>query len=347
MNKKLLAVAVGAALATSPMLVSAATTVYGKINIGIASIDNGNTADADTFGVTDDASRFGIKGDEDVGGGLKVIYQYETTVAVDDATGTGSVFEGGGRDTFAGLQGSWGSVRLGRYNVTYKAIEFPVEIFGDTIGDFSSGLGFGGGSETRQSNSIGYTSPTFAGFQAGVETSRGETGTATESNPLSVGIKWTAGPLYVAAGIWDPDNTGTTGVDDAKKFVASYAIGPFSIFGLYETRSNKGTLSATNAEVDTTYLGVSYKFGNNTVAATVAEYDSTAADGDSTQIALGWIYALSKNSALKFIWTDIDNDPAGTNAGRVVGATTSSVALAAPAAGSDPSGFQIQLSTAF
>lgn len=345
MNKKLLAVAVGAVLSAGPAIASAGPTLYGRINIGIASVDNGNTADSSTLGVSEQVSRIGVKGDEDLGGGLKVIYQYETLIDADAGAAPG-----GNRDVFAGLSGSWGTARLGFFNSSYKNLSTGLELFGDTIGDLTSYSTAGGAAltnEARLANAISYTSPSFAGLSFGVESSRGEGGLATESNPMALAVSYKAGPLVVGAGMFDADNQGTTGLDDATKFVASYAFGPLTVTGILEQQSAKGTLSATNAEVDTTHLGVAYKFGNNTLAATWTDYDSTTVNADSQQIALGLFHALSKSTVLKFVWTDIDNDPASTNGGRLATTANSGVTIGAPAAGSDPSGFELQLSVAF
>src|SRR3989344_1739100 len=151
MNKKLLMAAVASALVAGPMLSAhAAPTVYGKLNLGVASVDNGNTADSSTLAVTDNASRLGVKGDEDLGGGLKAIYMWESTIDGD----TGGVT--GNRDVFAGLQGGWGSVRLGMFNSVYKSLSTGLEIFGDTTADFTT---YGLNGESRDANQISYSSP--------------------------------------------------------------------------------------------------------------------------------------------------------------------------------------------
>ena len=160
MKKQVLIAAVGAALVAGPIAANAALTAYGKVNTGVAHIDNGNASNSSEIVVTDDASRLGFKGDTDLGGGMKALYQYEITIDVDNG-GFGSA-----RDVFAGLGGNWGSIRLGQYNTAYKHVSIPTEIFADTIADFTAN-GFSG--ETRQPNNIGYTSPDFGGFKFAVE----------------------------------------------------------------------------------------------------------------------------------------------------------------------------------
>lgn len=349
MNKKLLIAAVGAALVAGPMLAAhAAPTVYGKFNVGIAAVDNGNSADGDTLGVTDDSSRLGVKGSEDLGGGLKAIYQMEMRY---DADGNqGSAFTGNSRDVFLGLQGSWGSVKVGQYQSYYKAIQFPLEIMGDTIGDWSTN---GWSGEGRIANAIGYMSPNWSGFAFGIETSRGETGTATESNPTTIGATFKSGPLYLGIGHEDKDLQATSGSDSSTKFVAMYDIDALKLIAAFQSQKSKGGA----AELDTTVVGAEYAFGNNSVLATFAQHDSTTANADCDQTTLGFEHRMSKTTLVRAIYSSIDNESAVSCRGRMVGTdspggvfgggTGPSLELANPTAGSDPSGFQVQMVLSF
>src|SRR4030067_1976785 len=101
----------------------------------------------------------------------------EFTVDADAAATIGT----SGRDVYAGLQGDWGSVRLGSFNSVYKALSTGLEVFGDTTGDFTT---YGLNGESREANQISYSSPNMSGFQIGIASSRGETGLDAESNPL-------------------------------------------------------------------------------------------------------------------------------------------------------------------
>jgi predicted porin len=73
MKKSTLALAVAAALATSAAV--ADTTLYGsaRVSIDYEDIDNGTS----TWDVRNNSSRLGVRGEEDLGGGLSAIYQYE------------------------------------------------------------------------------------------------------------------------------------------------------------------------------------------------------------------------------------------------------------------------------
>ncbi|MBP4045237.1 porin [Chromobacterium violaceum] len=106
MKKSLIALLV----ATLPAAAFADVTIYGKIKGGVEYVDNGVTKQTN---IDDLGSRIGFKGSEDLGNGLKTIWQVETGFGI-DGTGTGSssgTFAN--RESFIGLQGSFGTIRLG------------------------------------------------------------------------------------------------------------------------------------------------------------------------------------------------------------------------------------------
>jgi len=362
MNKKLLTIAIGAALASAPMFANAALTAYGKLNVGIAMIDNGNpstpTQNSDAIVVTDDASRLGFKGEEDLGNGLKGLYMFEMTIDVDNG-GFGSA-----RDTFVGLGSNFGTLRIGQYNTAYKGVSIPTEIFGDTIADFTAN-NFSG--ETRQQNNIGYSSPTWGGFKFGLEWASTGTGTptanqyetgapATDLNPLNASVTWSNSAFYVAAGYYDYDIKVADGTESALKLSAMATFGAFKIAATYEDQSPKGTgiTSATAYAVDTANLAGMFTMGNHQFAlsyTTVMADTTSTSDLDCSMIGAGYFYNFSKTNAVKVVYNTIDNGAAATCYGRMGGASatggSASHNLPAPAAGQGPSGYQVQFSSSF
>jgi len=152
LNKKLLAVAVSAAL-VAPAATMAGVTVYGAAQVEVASVDYENADTKDGIKMADNArGRVGIKATEDLGNGLKAIAQFEwkadttdnnvgkcSTTAVIDETVTGTDVNGDGdtADTAAkvgcssslslsgrvsqvGLTGGFGTVVLGNLKSPYK-----------------------------------------------------------------------------------------------------------------------------------------------------------------------------------------------------------------------------------
>ena len=100
---------------------SANVTLYGVLNLSMEDLINvkqdatsgtpGTPASGgkqSVFRVSSNISRFGMRGTESLGGGLNAIFQIESSITADNSGGTLA-----GRETFAGLQGAWGTVKLG------------------------------------------------------------------------------------------------------------------------------------------------------------------------------------------------------------------------------------------
>jgi len=198
MNKKLMAAAVaGVLVAPAAFAQSSNVQLYGRVNVGVdyykapgaSAIVGGvpvapvnGSADYSRegrFRIYDNSSRVGLRGTEDLGNGLKAIFQIETGVKFEDGSGgqTGQGGQGDGskgfwgtRDTYGGLQANWGRVTFGRQsmywangvNAQFAASWINTEIpwtNGTNLGRVS-----GGGIVTaRVSNTLQYTTPTWAG----------------------------------------------------------------------------------------------------------------------------------------------------------------------------------------
>lgn len=170
MNKKLIAAAIAAAVAAPAAMADA--VIYGKLHTSIDSNDvsfDGSTVE-DNWTMASRASRLGFKGSEDLGGGLKAIYQMEFTVNMDGnesgaAGQDGGDGWGGQRNTFIGLSGDWGTVVVGRHDTPAKMAFYAAgtDVLGDSIIDLNSGT-VGVFNEFRADNAIAYVSPNFSGF---------------------------------------------------------------------------------------------------------------------------------------------------------------------------------------
>lgn len=97
-------------LGVSPALALADVTLYGQIRGGIEvrKVKHGDS-EGTTTNVRDYTSRLGFKGTEDLGNGLKAIWQVEQSVSIEGDTKKGW----SNRTTFVGLAGDWGKVRVG------------------------------------------------------------------------------------------------------------------------------------------------------------------------------------------------------------------------------------------
>ena len=187
MNKKLVAVAVAGVLA-APLAAQAQTanvTLYGRLNLTMEAV-KGDAVDPNlpptasaqnrtVYRVSTNSSRLGVRGSEALGGGLSAIFQIESNVQAD--TGGGVL---GTRETFVGLQGNWGTFKMGNFLAPYDDIH---PIFGNvptlTTSILSTAAVWAqgsqnttnGGFDARLGNSIRYDSPRMSGFTGSVQVS--------------------------------------------------------------------------------------------------------------------------------------------------------------------------------
>lgn len=152
-------------------------------------------------------SRLGFRGTEKLGGSLKAIWQIEMGVGVDNGIG-GDGTRLFSRDTFVGLSGDAGTIKIGRMDTVYKSIGDALSFLGISSGNFVStsnvlskpGIGGSGSSfHLRRDNVVQYTSPEKGGFQGMVEYSLGELSSSGRNNSLfGIGVTYEGGPFYFA-----------------------------------------------------------------------------------------------------------------------------------------------------
>ena len=198
MNKKLVAVAVAGVLA-APLAAQAQTanvTLYGRLNVDYELV-NGRQADGSNPWVSrlsSNSSRLGVRGTESLGGGLNAVFQIEQNVSGD--TGNSSTSGFASRETFVGLQGAWGTFKMGKFLMPYDDLH---PIFGNvptyttsilsTADLWSQGTlsKFAGGFDARLGNSLRYDSPVYSGFnysaQVSLRDSSGFADTFATSSP--------------------------------------------------------------------------------------------------------------------------------------------------------------------
>jgi predicted porin len=164
--------------------------IYGHADVSFDYVDNGL---ANRFGavgnngwlaqVSSNLSYFGVRGSRRLVPHLNGVFQIETEVAFSSTPGPttdAQVKQGfGSRDTFVGLQGDWGAVKLGKEDAPYKRSTARMDPFINSIGDSRSIMGNSGGDNRSEFNgrlphSLWYESPKFKGFYASVLFSPGQ-----------------------------------------------------------------------------------------------------------------------------------------------------------------------------
>ncbi|WP_211442741.1 porin [Collimonas humicola] len=189
-------------------------TVYGLLDSGITYVNKIATPTAanargtgSRFSVDSgdlQQSRFGFKGSEDLGGGMKALFHLEGGFSVD----TGASGQGGltfGRTSVVGLSGSFGTVQLGRRKdfidevATYYSSVYDFGVFINGVHD--NNLDRVGGN--RANNQIRYDTPLLKGLVLNATYGFGETaGSTSTGQSIGLGANYDNGPFGIGFGYW-------------------------------------------------------------------------------------------------------------------------------------------------
>ena len=356
MKKSLLAVAVAAAL---PAAAFAQTnvTLYGIADIGIGSADTdaavGNSRATFVESGIQSTSRVGIRGTEDLGGGLKAMFNIEHGMQYDDGTSDANGAGMWQRRAVAGLAGSWGEVRLGRDYTTGFSAMGTTDVMGYGLyGNWLTFTAGAGGIQTRASNAIWYTSPAFGNTKCMAVPA------PTECNAFSGGLTVTA---FYSAG--HSANESAKNKDDGYGLAAVYRGGPATAQLYYQELNNlagdatkqmglgggwnfgafRVTLAYGQSEATTGVktkawgLGGGVKVGAGEILAQAIQIkDDSAADPKGTAWGLAYVHPLSKRTNVYATYGTTRNN--STGAYPVMGADQR---IAAGNAGADPSAFAV------
>jgi predicted porin len=341
-KKSLLALPILAVCATHANAQSS-VTLYGlldeglMINTNAKNVVNGKNVGGRQFQVDSNSglqgSRWGLKGSEDLGGGLKAVFTLESGINVSNgAFGQGNTAFG--RQAFVGISSaSYGTVTLGRQ---YDSVN-------DYIGSYGFALSYGGSStehpgdidnvnhSSRANNTIKYASPNFRGLQFGGTVSLGGiAGEISQSSGYTLGANYNHGGIglgvayeyfknpsaagailngNVNATTFNSLNSGYLGARPANSLqiiaaAGSYQIGPALIGAVYSNTKyqNIGAFGGATATFNDFELNASYRFTPALLLAGVYNYTKgNAVRGDIgdqkyNQFSLLLDYLLSKRT---------------------------------------------------
>lgn len=260
----------GFALTSTHTMAQSRVQLYGVLDAGINYVSNARLNDtpgspgAAQYSLTSgpmQGSRWGLKGSEDLGGGLRAVFQVENGFTVNN----GAIAQGGaefGRQAFVGLAGPSGSVLLGRQYDFVAAFVGPLSA-NRYAGYFASHPNdFDNLNQTfRVNNSVKYVSPEWHGFTVGAMYGfGGVAGSMSRNQVLSLGIRYVNGPVKAAiayVNARDP-NTGLYGNTPAGGGAAANNIGANSpVFSGYASASTLQIVAA----------GISYSMRSTTLHA--------------------------------------------------------------------------------
>ncbi len=290
-------VALATGIAALPAQAQSSVTLYGAVGLAVVSaskVYDGSTSRSllklDDNGIVN--SRIGLKGTEDLGGGLKGVFGLESSISPDTGK-TNSAFWN--RNAFVGLSGGLGTLKLGhQWNVAddYLCGYFVCAYYSPFLMNGFYAL------SDYYDNVIKYTSPNIGGFEGAVMHSLGEvSGQRSAGQKTQIALNYAAGPFAAAVmGFSEKDKTGT-GLTNTL-----YAGGLSYNFGVAKARLG---LASAEVKYGTVYEGKVIDVGVDvplTAAASVsADYvlnDKKASEDDTSFLRLRGSYALSKRTSL-------------------------------------------------
>ena len=171
-------------------------TLYGVVDVALERVKGATSLTRVTSG-QQQGSRWGLRGTEDLGGGMKATFLLESGFNAD----VGTLGQGGrlfGRQGYVGLGGGWGTVRLGRQ---YTPMDDIAGIIGTKVYDVVSVVPIiGNGDYNRVDNAITYVSPTISNTVFQLQYSLGDERVST--NPSADFGKQVSGHALYAQGPW-------------------------------------------------------------------------------------------------------------------------------------------------
>jgi predicted porin len=273
MNYKMACLVAVAAGAITPVaaLAQSTVTLYGRMD---TSFENSKTGSVSQTLIMGNASRFGVKGTEDLGGGLKAFFGLEAAISSDTGATTSPMY----RNSFVGIGGDFGVVNIGRidsaapsrtpvYAILGRNVEYVIHDAGATaIGSSIFNA------RTRVSNAIGYASPVISNFvfRAGhylngeglPETAAGPIRFESDYKQTEVSLNYGegGGPLGLGIGYGTDSKRGGALLNDFTNkwmLVGSYDFGDIRAWAVYSRDNFQGN-ALSRSKVGAQMIGASW-----------------------------------------------------------------------------------------
>jgi predicted porin len=304
--KKIALVAALAAVTAAPAFAQSSVTLWGRINTSLESQKFGNQDRKSVM--ENNSSRLGLRGVEDLGGGLKAGFNLEHGLNSDTGAASGGT-QFWSRQANVELIGSFGTVRLGSwfpdsYFSTVDRVSNHNHDTGTSSDALFSSFGF-----NHRTNKIGYFSPTVDGFSFIASLHAGE-GAAGDARAFDLSGNYEANGLHIGVTYGQAD---TAAKRKNYTVEADYSFGPFLVAGYYQREEIDRSRSRDIGRVSAMYTMGASEFHVN-VGGTKSGGDGTFRNAGASQWTLGYNYNLSKRTKVYGFYTAIDqklNNKAG------------------------------------
>lgn len=314
MKKSLIVLAALGAF-TSVASAQSSVTLYGRVDLSV-----NKAVGSEQKGLSNGSgSRFGVRGVEDLGGGMSAFFNLEHRFNADTgvsgegntlATAPATRFWGG--RSIVGLQGGFGKITLGReYTTAFLQSQLVADPWGwDTVVSATPGVGLnqaltgGGIARVRNDSSLTYNF-SAAGFSVGAQIAEATDAVNNfQKKPVNFALNYAAGPVSLGFGYEKTGQRGTTvGADQAKWMTlnGSFNMGVVKLGGLVgkgtalDGADHKSWMLTAVAPLGQGEFRASYgKLSRDPVGGGAAGAEFDVAKG----FGLGYHYALSKRTTL-------------------------------------------------
>jgi predicted porin len=278
MKKRFLIAAMAAAM-VSPIAAHANATVYGNLHLSIDSYDS-----ADNLDMNSNTSAIGVKGSEDLGGGVSAIYKAE--FQIDPTERAQNITD---RDQWIGLKSAMGTVKFGTMSSNYKQMGgkvdpmYRTQLEGRGFMSTQSNLHSGAGeSRGRMTNTVQYASPKMGGLQAVFNT----TISGNDDETLGLGVRYVQKGIMAYFDYIDTAAMQAANLDAAFKFGGKFKMDALVIGAQFEMVEDAGV------QGDTIFLSADYQLNDtDNVAFTFGDNDT-----DDAGFALMYNHNLSNRT---------------------------------------------------
>lgn len=318
-------------------------TVYGLVDAGVASEDIGapGTRKSLLVGGTQGQSRIGFRGVEDLGGGLKALFNIESGIKLDTGE-AGSTTAFWARRSIVGLEGSFGLVTLGREYTPVAQVAGAT----DPLGHGFYGTDLNAFDDTardrvirRASNTVNYKTPSFAGFFGRAVYGFGEQSVSPKLGDLiGLSVEYSKDALYAGAAYQqiERDVAG-----DDKQFIAGAGYN----FGAYHLKANYISADPTGSanKFQQVNVGVSMGIGQGRLLTSV-QWNKGENGAKATGFGATYSYNLSKRTNAFLSYGTLRNNELGRFG---LYSATSKLTPSATQLGADPSGLVLGMQHRF
>jgi predicted porin len=326
MQRKLLAAAVASAFAVPALAqVPPELQIYGRVNVSMERIETENSsnpaiANQSNYELVDNSSRIGFRYNKELTPGLRAIFQIESRTKLDDSEG--SFFSS--RDSFAGLQGAWGTFRAGRtigpvYYATYDYISMHNHDTGTSSDALLAGTVVG--NQGFMDNTLWYTSPKIGNFTIeGAFSLLGEERidpSVDQPRHLGLVVAYDQGPLHAAISYANTENDidllPGPGVQASN--ATAWTIGgsydfKFMVLGALWEMAERDVFGGS---IDSDYFRIAAMFpvGQHEFHLNYGWVDADNSSG-AKQWTVAYNYNITKLTKVYAFYTTVDNESNGT-----------------------------------